>query len=84
MNFTNLDGVCNKAEDGTQPQETGKTREEILTELDPFRSGGGRGELVQTILGDTSLGLGGGQTIGNVGSEPLAQLVKLDLVYVKL
>ena len=31
----------------------------------------------------TSLGLGRGQTIGDISSEPLAQLVKLDLVNIK-
>merc|ERR1719322_1135373 len=79
-----LDTVGDEAENGSEPEQTGESRKEILTEFDPFWSCGGRGQLVQTMFGNTSLGLGSGQTIGNVGSKPLAQLVKLDLVYIKL
>ena len=83
-NFSHLDGVCNKAEDGSKPQQTSKAREEILTELYPFWSGGGRGELIETMLGNTSLSLGCGQTICNVGSKPFAQNIEIDFVNVEL
>ena len=72
VNDDYLDTVSNEAEDSTKPEETSEAREEILTELDPLWSGGRRSELVETMLLVTSLGLGGGQTLGDVSAEPLA------------
>ena len=72
VNDDYLDTVSNEAEDSTKPEETSEAREEILTELDPLWSGWRRSELVETMLLVTSLGLGGGQTLGDVSAEPLA------------
>ena len=78
-----LDTVGEEAEDGSQPQETGEPGEEILTELDPFWRGGGRGQLVQAILLNTGLGLGGGQTVVVVCAKPFVQLFKLDFMNIE-
>ena len=69
-----LDTIGKEAEDGSNPEQTGKSREQILTELDPLRGGGRRSQLVEAVFLITSLGLGSCQAVGQVGFEPFTEL----------
>ena len=83
LNIQHLNAKGDEAEDGARPEEQGEPGEEALAELDPFWRGGGRGQLVQAILLNTGLGLGGGQTVVVVCAKPFVQLFKLDFMNIE-
>lgn len=47
-----LDGVGQKAEDSSDPQQDGEASKELSAEFDPFRGGGGWGESVGSITSE--------------------------------
>lgn len=58
-----LDPVGQEAEDGASPEQHGEAAEQLATELDPLRCGGGRGECVGTVPRQDLHGSGIGQTL---------------------
>ena len=44
-----LNGIGDKTENGSDPQQQGETSEELFAELDPFGRGFGRGQFVGTV-----------------------------------
>lgn len=58
-----LDPIGQEAEDGTGPEQDGEAAEQLATELDPLRGGGGRGERVGPIPRQDFHGFGVGQTL---------------------
>ena len=58
-----LDGVGQKAEDGTDPQQDGESTKQLAAELDPLWSGGGWSQGVGAVPGQVLCCLGIGQTL---------------------
>lgn len=58
-----LDPVGQEAEDGAGPEQDGEAAEQLATELDPLRGGGGRGERVGPIPRKDLHGFGVCQTL---------------------
>jgi len=58
-----LDGVGQKAENGTKPQQDGESTKQLATELDPLRGGRRRGESIRTIPKQKLCCLGIGQSL---------------------
>jgi hypothetical protein len=79
-----LNTVSNEAEDSSKPEEKSKSSKKVLTELDPFRGRGWRGQCVEAIL---LVALGSrifGEAAIEVGVESFAKFVEADTVDVKL
>lgn len=58
-----LDGVGQEAEDGAEPQQDGEATEQLATEFDPLRGGGGRSQGVGAVPDQVLCRLGIGQTL---------------------
>jgi hypothetical protein len=77
---TDLDPIGNEAESGSDPQEHGKARKEILAELDPFWCRFGWGQAIFSVLFNIESRLLLGQSLFDVGAESLAQLINRNFV----
>ena len=79
-----LNTVSDEAEDSSKPKEKSESSKEVLTELDPFRGRGWRGQCIEAVL---LVALGSpifGEAAIEVGVETFAELVEADTVDVKL
>ena len=58
-----LDGVGQKAEDGSDPQQDGEAAEQLPAELHPLRGGGWRGQGIGSVADQELSSLGVSQTL---------------------
>ena len=79
-----LDTVGHEAEDSSDPEQTGEPGEQILTELDPLRSGWRRSQLVKAVLLIAKFCLFAGQTILDVCIKPFQKIRNFHFVDIKL
>ena len=79
-----LNTVSDEAEHSSKPQEKSESSEEILTELDPFRSRWWRGQRVEAVLLVTLGSPIFGEAAIEVGVETFAEFVEAHTVDIEL
>ena len=82
--FTNLNCVCNKAKNSSNPKQHGKTRKQAFTKLDPLWSSWWGSQGIRTILFKIGLSLRTSQTPVDVSTEPFAKLRHWDFMDIQL